>query len=167
MRVPHCAPGLERAREEARGDKCLSQLGSMQLSTTDIFITAARLFEAGIVLWQLVLVLDVLAIVRNPFKPDRHTGKCTLFVLVGTGAVGVLTILLLERLQVKYDPDSPDYIDRCAGGVIHQPLPAFWTLIAVQAIVLLVVAVVAWLLYVRLRHGLTISQVPRGAREGG
>jgi hypothetical protein len=51
-----------------------------RLRAPDVILGAARFFETGIVAWQLVIALDVLIIVRDPFRPKRHVKKCQLFV---------------------------------------------------------------------------------------
>jgi len=141
---------------------CRSQLGTSNLSLTDVFLTVARFWETGIVLWQLVLALDILSIVRNPFKPDRHVRKYVLFVVGASLAVAFATLGLLIKLQEdSFDPATQDFVGRCSGRSVHQHSAAITLQLTVQGFALLVVALVTVLIEFRLRSGLAISERSR------
>ena len=97
---------------------------------------------------------------------DRHKGKCTLLVLLGALAVGLLSLVVLLQQtvefdpaapqhkptpasrpattsrdlmrssaisQVAFDPDAPDYLERCAGGITRQYTSTLYVQLAIQA----------------------------------
>ena len=70
---------------ESRGDS-VYEAETYTLSQTaivaDLQLAVVRFWETGTVLWQLVQAVDIVSIVRDPFKPDRHAKKLGVLVWV-------------------------------------------------------------------------------------
>ena len=113
--------------------------------------------ETAIVLWQLVMAMDILMIVRDPFQPNRHKRKYILFVCLGT----LISPATMLSTQLSNRADEAG-----SGGA---ECPAFDRTLdrARLAISLLDFAVIfittagTALLVMRLRTGLAISQRSR------
>lgn len=54
---------------------CCNDKGHCILDGHLLTATASDTLETGCMLWQLVMALDILGIIRDPFKPDRHFKK--------------------------------------------------------------------------------------------
>ena len=114
--------------------------------------TLSDTFETGIVMWQLAMSIDILSIVRDPFRPNRHKRKAQVVVYLATLLVpGVIVSVYLSQL---------DHTSDCATFT-QLLLSARDAIAGVEIGVIGFALAVTTLLVCRLRTGLAISQRSR------
>ena len=85
------------------------------LDILDLALGAARFCEVGIVAWQLVVALDVLVIVRDPFRPGRHTKKLVLLVWMLCLLQVLTTLALFGSGNLSQDWQVRSQEEECGG----------------------------------------------------
>lgn len=140
--------------------RCRSGVDERHADVADSLLVAVGALETGIALWQLAQVLELLTIVRDPFKPRRHTRKLGLAVCVVTAAEPVLIAIAL--LTTPAPPASGTAPAGCLSprmasllGSARLWLSAFDVLVIASAVGF------SAMMIARLRSGLAISSPSR------
>ncbi|KAL1524415.1 hypothetical protein AB1Y20_019310 [Prymnesium parvum] len=120
--------------------------------------TVSDTLETGIVLWQLVMAVDILMIVRDPFAPNRHLRKCAAFAFVGTLIGPAIMLWVHTAKMASLQSGSGESHDCPFANTLSD---ARFAISFLDLLVIFFATACTVLLVMRLRTGLIISQRSR------